>query len=148
MYYKGEFIYIVFLFTGKSFPLKGNLLFHQRSHNKGSDAERPFRCDLCDKDFMCKGHLVSHRRSHSGERPHACPSCGKTFVEKGSMLRHLRKHTNENGHPPQQSTEQVCYYRLMCRCLPYCKLFLQEYHLILIRYGKILITYCFCMKRI
>lgn len=57
------------------------------------------RCDLCDKDFMCKGHLVSHRRSHSGERPHACPDCGKTFVEKGNMLRHLRKHAQENGQP-------------------------------------------------
>lgn len=41
---------------GKSFPLKGNLLFHQRSHNKGPNAERPFRCDLCPKDFVCKGN--------------------------------------------------------------------------------------------
>lgn len=94
--------------------ISGNLLFHQRSHNKGSNAERPFRCDLCPKDFMCKGHLVSHRRSHSGERPHACPDCGKTFVEKGNMLRHLRKHTSENaaqaaqpnGTVPQQQPQQ------------------------------------------
>ena len=82
---------------GKSFPLKGNLLFHMRSHNKGSQAERPFRCDLCPKDFMCKGHLVSHRRSHSDERPHSCPDCGKSFVEKGNMLRHLRKHATEQA---------------------------------------------------
>lgn len=88
---------------GKSFPLKGNLLFHMRSHNKGNNAERPFRCDLCPKDFMCKGHLVSHRRSHSDERPHSCPDCGKTFVEKGNMLRHLRKHAAE-GPPTQVST--------------------------------------------
>lgn len=91
---------------GKSFPLKGNLLFHMRSHNKGSNAERPFRCDLCPKDFMCKGHLVSHRRSHSDERPHSCPDCGKTFVEKGNMLRHLRKHAAE-GPPTQVSTPSV-----------------------------------------
>lgn len=56
-----------------------------------------FRCDLCEKDFMCKGHLVSHRRSHNGERPHSCPTCGKTFVEKGNMMRHMRKHAVENG---------------------------------------------------
>lgn len=31
---------------GKSFPLKGNLLFHQRSHNKGAAAERPFRWEF------------------------------------------------------------------------------------------------------
>lgn len=107
---------------GKSFPLKGNLLFHQRSHNKGQAAERPFRCDLCPKDFICKGnilllipklekclkynyifcicegHLVSHRRSHSGERPHACDQCGKTFVEKGNMLRHKKKHLLETAY--------------------------------------------------
>lgn len=44
---------------GKSFPLKGNLLFHQRSHNKGAGADRPFRCDLCPKDFTCKGVLMT-----------------------------------------------------------------------------------------
>lgn len=73
----------------------------------GNNAERPFRCDLCPKDFMCKGHLVSHRRSHSGERPHACPDCGKTFVEKGNMLRHLRKHTNENTVNVSQANGNV-----------------------------------------
>jgi Zinc finger, C2H2 type len=78
---------------GKSFPLKGNLLFHQRSHNKGQDAERPFTCNQCPKDFICKGHLVSHLRSHSGERSHHCqqPGCSKTFVEKGNLLRHIKK---------------------------------------------------------
>lgn len=40
---------------GKSFPLKGNLIFHQRSHNKGVLAARPYRCDLCPKDFIGKG---------------------------------------------------------------------------------------------
>lgn len=44
---------------GKSFPLKGNLLFHQRSHNKGAAADRPFRCDLCPKDFTCKGKFIT-----------------------------------------------------------------------------------------
>lgn len=45
---------------GKSFPLKGNLLFHMRSHNKGANAERPFHCDLCDKDFICKGKFFPY----------------------------------------------------------------------------------------
>lgn len=76
---------------GKSFPLKGNLLFHQRSHNKGVKAERPFRCDLCPKDFISKGHLVSHRRSHTGEKPFGCSQCGKAFIGKGNLLRHVKK---------------------------------------------------------
>lgn len=43
---------------GKSFPLKGNLLFHQRSHTKGQEMERPFTCEKCPKTFICKGKLV------------------------------------------------------------------------------------------
>jgi len=53
---------------GKSFRLKGNLLFHLRSHQKGMPMDRPFQCDLCPKDFMFKGHLVSHRRSHTNPK--------------------------------------------------------------------------------
>lgn len=62
-----------------------------RSHNKGTGANRPFRCDLCPKDFICEGNLVTHRRSHSGEKPFSCPQCNKSFVEKGNLMRHLRK---------------------------------------------------------
>lgn len=47
----------------KAFPLKGNLLFHMRSHNKGANAERPFHCDLCSKDFICKGELKDFKFS-------------------------------------------------------------------------------------
>lgn len=93
--------------------IKISFIGYFRSHNKGAAAERPFRCDLCEKDFMCKGHLVSHRRSHSGERPFSCPDCGRSFVEKGNMLRHLRKHATDNGHnatvnnPVQNVNSQV-----------------------------------------
>ena len=77
----------------KSFALRGNLLFHQRSHNKGVNAERLFKCDYqdCEKDFICKGHLISHQRSHSQEKPFDCATCHKKFVEKGNLLRHTKK---------------------------------------------------------
>lgn len=75
---------------GKSFPLKGNLLFHQRSHNKDT-AERPFKCDQCPKDFTCKGHLVSHKRSHSGT-PFTCEHCDKSFTSKDSLIAHIKVH--------------------------------------------------------
>lgn len=90
---------------GKSFPLKGNLLFHQRSHNKGVKAERPFRCDLCPKDFISKGHLVSHRRSHTGEKPFGCSQCGKAFIGKGNLLRHVKK-----THPNISDVQSISKY--------------------------------------
>lgn len=79
----------------KTFALRGNLLFHQRSHNKGSTAERLFKCDYhdCEKDFICKGHLISHQRSHTQEKRFICSvaTCQKKFVEKGNLLRHTKK---------------------------------------------------------
>lgn len=92
---------------GKSFPLKGNLLFHQRSHNKGVKAERPFRCDLCPKDFISKGHLVSHRRSHTGEKPFGCSQCGKAFIGKGNLLRHVKK-----THPNVTDVQSISEYNV------------------------------------
>jgi KRAB domain-containing zinc finger protein len=97
---------------GKSFPLKGNLLFHQRSHQK----ERPFSCDVCCKDFMCKGHLVSHKRSHESEKSFVCGTCGKSFAEKNNLMRHMKKHgasavtqptTNESQVQQQQQSQPV-----------------------------------------
>lgn len=78
---------------GKSFPLKGNLLFHQRSHNKDS-AERPFKCDQCPKDFTCKGHLVSHKRSHSST-PFTCELCDKSFTSKVALIAHIKVHEED-----------------------------------------------------
>lgn len=43
---------------GKSFPLRGNLLFHQRSHNKDS-TDRPFQCEICQKNFVTKGMSIN-----------------------------------------------------------------------------------------
>lgn len=94
---------------GKSFPLKGNLLFHQRSHQKGMPHERPFQCDLCPKDFMFKGHLVSHRRSHTNIKQFNSQQFDKAFDNKSSfMLKQIMKGdiSNMTAHmiqsPPNQ----------------------------------------------
>ncbi|KAL3835836.1 hypothetical protein ACJMK2_021299 [Sinanodonta woodiana] len=55
---------------------------------KGS-GPRPYVCDVCDKAFKLKHHLVEHRRLHSGEKPFQCPECGKRFRHSGSYSQHM-----------------------------------------------------------
>ena len=49
---------------------------------------RPFVCDVCDKSFKLKHHLVQHTRFHSGEKPFRCDHCGKRFSYSGSFSQH------------------------------------------------------------
>lgn len=44
--------------------------------------ERPFKCDICDKDFTRKDALVIHERAHTGKNPtHSnARRVGKRFV--------------------------------------------------------------------
>jgi len=33
---------------------------------------KPFKCDLCGKDFNVKMNLREHMRRHTGDRPYKC----------------------------------------------------------------------------
>jgi KRAB domain-containing zinc finger protein len=79
-------------------------------------ADRPFRCDLCPKDFMCKGHLVSHRRSHTNTKQQF--QSGQFTKDHGTnasfMLKHLMKQENvsemiglHQPHPMPQHSVSV-----------------------------------------
>ncbi|XP_052259178.1 SWI/SNF-related matrix-associated actin-dependent regulator of chromatin subfamily E member 1-like isoform X2 [Dreissena polymorpha] len=50
---------------------------------------RPFKCEICDKAFKLKHHLLEHSRLHSGERPYECSLCGKKFRHSGSYSQHV-----------------------------------------------------------
>lgn len=62
---------------------------------KDDGQPRPFKCDVCDKAFKLKHHLLEHSRLHSGERPYECTTCGKKFRHSGSYSQHVNNRSKD-----------------------------------------------------
>lgn len=62
---------------------------------KDDGQPRPFKCEVCDKAFKLKHHLLEHSRLHSGERPYECSTCGKKFRHSGSYSQHVNNRSKD-----------------------------------------------------
>lgn len=60
--------------------------------------DRPFKCDICEKDFRSKADFQKHLRTHTGEKPYSCSFCSKNFSQRSSLNLHLRIHSGEKPH--------------------------------------------------
>ena len=60
--------------------------------------KKDFQCEVCEKKFSQKSHLVQHFRIHLGEKPYGCAKCEKWFTRSDTRDQHIRTHkelTNE-----------------------------------------------------
>ena len=51
--------------------------------------ERPYQCNVCNKNFSQKGALQLHRRIHEITRPFKCDKCPMKFSQKGNLRAHI-----------------------------------------------------------
>ena len=74
----------------QKFVLYRDLVIHMRKH-KGN---KPYKCDLCQRQFSVSAHLDVHKkRRHEDIKPYNCDICQKPFYRKKFMLKHFNKHT-------------------------------------------------------
>ncbi|XP_066254698.1 zinc finger protein ZFP2-like isoform X10 [Euwallacea similis] len=68
--------------------LKNHLIIHS--------AERPWRCQVCDKTFKHKRVLDYHEKTvHGDPQNYPCDICGKIFSNKRNCVVHRNRHTKE-----------------------------------------------------
>ncbi|XP_065086567.1 transcription factor grauzone-like [Ochlerotatus camptorhynchus] len=70
----------------KTFKSKRYLREHQANVH-GSDEQRPFQCDQCNRFFAKESLLQTHKRHHE-KMP--CPQCGQVFANSISLKAHMK----------------------------------------------------------
>jgi len=74
---------------------------------------KKYGCDVCEKRFKCKHHLVEHKRLHTGEKPFQCRLCYRQFANSGSYSKHIKNRcpvlfkSGSSGAFPGYSTAQL-----------------------------------------
>lgn len=67
-----------------------------RSHMRCRHTEeKPFECDICNKQFSSQSNLRGHWSIHKEERPYLCSICGQAFKANSNLQKHIMRHLGD-----------------------------------------------------
>ncbi|XP_070211150.1 uncharacterized protein [Littorina saxatilis] len=73
------------------FKTSSGLAYHERQNH--TDLPQ-YRCSICGKGFVSRGHYVGHMNMHNNTKTFVCTVCYKTFAYMSSLKFHMKMHTS------------------------------------------------------
>ncbi|KAM9336816.1 zinc finger protein 646 [Symphorus nematophorus] len=78
---------------------KTEAVYNAQSETSDDAANRPFRCDLCDKSYIHHRSLTNHKKTHQVGM-FECTVCFKLFNNMAALYSHQRTHKARSGTEP------------------------------------------------
>ena len=77
--------------------------------------KRRYKCNICEKKFLCKRKVARHIRTHTDEKKFCCHICAVKFRWKSCLQRHMRRHgpiESESEPDPEPSKVNCNLFKL------------------------------------
>ena len=79
-------------------PAYNCTFFLIQEHLAKHAGDKPYKCEVCPKQFNHKTDLRRHMCLHTGEKPFSCDVCGKGFIREDRMVKHADTHKKKAAH--------------------------------------------------